>query len=254
MTIDSAIPAVRVHGITKHFGDLTVLAGVDLELKGREILVLLGESGSGKSTLLRVIAELTEPDAGTIEVDGQLVVSADNGVQALQVSGHQVGFVFQQYSLWPHLSVIENLSLAPRRVLRESNAAIRERACRLLAAVHLDGYEDVRPAQLSGGQRQRVAIARAVMMRPKVLLCDEVTSALDPPVAHNVLDVLTTLRDEEGLSSIVVTHDMAFAAKAADRIVYMQDGQVVEEMLPAGLGHPKSPGLRRFVEAVRWER
>jgi len=165
----------------------------------------------------------------------------------------QIGMVFQNYTLWPHMNVCDNLALAPRQVLRESKNNIHKRAKVALAEVGMAQYFESRCSQLSGDERQRVAIARALMMRPKLILCDEITSALDPPVAAEVLGVLTKLKQEEGIGCVIVTHDMAFAAKAAVRVVFFEDGVIAEEgEANEVLNDPKTPGLRAFIDAVRY--
>jgi ABC-type polar amino acid transport system ATPase subunit len=240
-------------GLSKSFHGREVLKSVDFVLNAGEIAVLIGKSGSGKSTLLRIIAGLTKPDAGDIDMMGEHVITEGEYEKPWRAARGKIGMIFQSYTLWPHMNVRENLSLAPSKVLNESQAKITERAERALAEVGMAHHLNSRCTQLSGGERQRVAIARALMMRPKVLLCDEMTSALDPPVAAEVLGVITKLKEDEGIACILVTHDMAFAAKAADRVAFFENGVVAEEGDPRKLlSDPETDGLRNFVAAVRF--
>lgn len=244
---------MEAQGVTKSFYGREVLKHVDFTLNQGEIAVLIGKSGSGKSTLLRIFAGLTEPDDGDVDMMGERVIIDGQYQEAWGPARDCVGMIFQSYTLWPHMSVRENLSLAPRKVLNESQSEITDRAHIALSEVGMAQHLNSRVTQLSGGERQRVAIARALMMRPKLLLCDEMTSALDPPVAAEVLGVITKLKEEEGIACILVTHDMAFAAKAADRLAYFENGVIAEE----GDAHqllfdPTTEGLRDFVAAVRF--
>jgi polar amino acid transport system ATP-binding protein len=244
---------MEAQGVTKSFHGREVLAHVNFTLDSGEIAVLIGKSGSGKSTMLRIFAGLTKPDAGDVDMMNERVIIDGEYQKPWKEASLRVGMIFQSYTLWPHMSVWENLSLAPRKVLNESQAQITERAERALAEVGMAHHLHSRCTQLSGGERQRVAIARALMMRPKLLLCDEMTSALDPPVAAEVLGVITKLKEEEGIACILVTHDMAFAAKAADRLAYFENGVIAEEGDPHKLlFDPETPGLRDFVAAVRF--
>jgi polar amino acid transport system ATP-binding protein len=255
--LDESRPAsadfMMMQGVSKCFHGRTVLSCVDFTLRAGEIAVLIGKSGSGKSTLLRIIAGLTKPDKGDIDMMGERVVIDGEYEKPWRAARAKVGMIFQSYTLWPHMSVRENLCLAPRKVLNESSAQLTERAERALSEVGMAHHLNSRCTQLSGGERQRVAIARALMMRPKLLLCDEMTSALDPPVAAEVLGVITKLKEEEGIACILVTHDMAFAAKAADRVAYFEKGVIAEEGDPRKLLlDPETHGLRDFVAAVRF--
>jgi polar amino acid transport system ATP-binding protein len=244
---------LQAHGLNKCFHGKTVLKDVSFCLKAGTISVLIGKSGSGKSTLLRILAGLTDPDAGDVEFLGEPVIAGGEHQPAWRKARAQVGMIFQNYTLWPHMSVRENLALAPQRVLGESSRDITKRAKQALGEVGMAHHLDSRCTQLSGGERQRVAIARALMMRPKLLLCDEITSALDPPVASEVLGVLSRLKREEGIACIIVTHDMAFAAKAADRLAFFEDGVIAEEGDPRQLlTNPTTPGLQAFVNAVKF--
>jgi polar amino acid transport system ATP-binding protein len=242
---------VRTYGVSKAFGERIVLHEVDFELTPGEIVVVMGASGGGKSTFLRLIAGLTLPDSGSIEIDGTTVVDGNKQLPAWREKRHLIGMVFQQYTLWPHMDVYANLALAPRKMTSESTSMIKRRAEKVLESVGMLHHLHSRPAQLSGGERQRAAIARSLMMRPQIILCDEITSALDPPVAHEVLEVLSTLKREDGIACLVVTHDVAFASKAADRVVFFENGQIGEQGPPnVTLRHPTSSGLQAFVEAV----
>jgi ABC-type polar amino acid transport system ATPase subunit len=252
MTIEETT-LLTAKGLSKCFHGKPVLREVSFSVEPGTLSVLIGKSGSGKSTLLRIIAGLTEPDAGDLEFMGEPVITEGEHQPAWRASRRQVGMVFQNYTLWPHMTVRENLSLAPRKVLGEASRDITKRAKQALAEVGMDHHLDSRCTQLSGGERQRVAIARALMMRPTLLLCDEITSALDPPVASEVLGVLSRLKREEGISCIIVTHDMAFAAKAADRVAFFQDGVIAEEGDPRQLlTTPATPGLQAFIDAVKF--
>ena len=240
-------------GLSKSFHGREVLKSVDFTLNKGEIAVLIGKSGSGKSTLLRIIAGLTEPDKGDVDMMGERVIIDGEYQKTWRAARDKVGMIFQSYTLWPHMNVRENLSLAPRKVLNENQSQITERAHLALSEVGMAHHLNSRVTQLSGGERQRVAIARALMMRPQVLLCDEMTSALDPPVAAEVLGVITKLKEEEGIACILVTHDMAFAAKAADRLAYFEKGVIAEEGdAQKLLFEPESDGLRDFVASVRF--
>ncbi|WP_396913006.1 amino acid ABC transporter ATP-binding protein [Mycolicibacterium sp.] len=246
-------PLVRVRDVCKEFGAAKVLDDVSLDFHKSEITVIIGRSGSGKSTLLRVVAGLTAADSGAMDFDGQRVF--EDGVYTEQWSRAQstIGMIFQSYTLWPHMNVLTNLTFAPRIVHKWGKKELRARAEQALDEVGMSGFSLAKPHQLSGGQRQRVAIARALMMRPRLLLCDEITSALDPPVAAEVLGVLSRLKRDEGISVALVTHDMAFAAKAADRLMFFDAGRIAFEGSPAtGFSQTENAELRKFVEAVRF--
>ncbi|SER77897.1 polar amino acid transport system ATP-binding protein [Propionibacterium cyclohexanicum] len=219
-------PAVRIESVIKSYGDRHVLRNVSAEFRRGEISVILGSSGSGKSTLLRAIAGLTTIDEGKISIDGQLVTDGESVTESWASERRKIGMVFQNYTLWPHLNVRRNLTLAPRKILKLPTEELHQKTLSALASVGMSDYLEAMPLQLSGGQRQRVAIARALMMSPEVLLCDEITSALDPPVAADVLGVLTELRDSNSLCVVLVTHDMSFAAKAADRLLFFHEGNM----------------------------
>ena len=243
---------VAGRGISKYFGQRCVLREVDFEVTPGEMLVVMGKSGSGKSTLLRVIAGLAQPETGELDISGLTVIKEGKHLDGWATQRRLVGMVFQQYTLWPHMSVYKNLALGPRRVLRQPESEIRSRAEAALDEVGLRDRMHSRPSELSGGQRQRVAIARALMMQPRVMLCDEITSALDPPIASGVLNILTNLARNDGIACVIVTHDMAFASKAADRVMFVEDGQILEQEEPSlAFSNPSSAGLREFVDALK---
>ena len=214
--------------VNKHFGDLHVLQDINLQVKKGEVVVVIGPSGSGKSTLCRTINRLETIDDGTIELDGIPLPAEGKLLAKLRAD---VGMVFQSFNLFAHMTILENVTLGPIKVKGMAKAAARELAMSLLDRVGIAEQADKYPAQLSGGQQQRVAIARSLAMQPKVMLFDEPTSALDPEMINEVLDVMTDLA-EEGMTMIVVTHEMGFARKAADRVVFMDEGQIVEEATP----------------------
>jgi polar amino acid transport system ATP-binding protein len=248
------VKAVSIH---KRFGRLEVLKGVSLEVAAGDVMCLLGPSGSGKSTFLRCINHLEKINSGRLTVDGMLVGYRESGgklheLRESEVSRQraQIGMVFQQFNLFPHMTALENVIEAPMRVLKVSRAEARERALELLAQVGLADKADSYPAQLSGGQQQRVAIARALAMRPKLMLFDEPTSALDPELVGDVLDAMRRLA-REGMTMIVVTHEMGFAREVADSVVFMDDGIVVEAGKPAQvLANPRHERTQAFLSKV----
>ena len=251
-------PIVRVEGIQKYFGDNHVLRGVDLEVRQREAVMIIGRSGSGKTTLLRCINFLEEPTVGTVEIDG-LRLEADplqarsrKHQEQIRQMRLRAGMLFQDFNLFPHMSVIENCIEAPTRVLGLSKDKAVERAQNYLEVVGLSEKRDQYPSRLSGGQKQRVAIARALTMEPKVLLFDEPTSALDPELIGEVLRVMEDLA-HGGTTMIVVTHEMHFAEEAADRVVFMEEGRIIEQGPPEQLlrdpRHEETLHfLRRFID------
>ncbi len=244
----AAAPMVSVRGLRKRFGDHEVLKGIDLDVARGEVVALIGRSGSGKSTLLRCLNGLETPSAGEVTVDGRSLDARD--AKAMRALRLRVGMIFQGFNLFPHLPVGRNVMLAPslvRKLSREDG----ERAARaLLARVGLAEKFDAWPSQLSGGPQQRVAIARALAMQPAVLLCDEITSALDPELVGEVLRVVETLADE-GMTLLMVTHEMGFARKVADRVVFMHDGRIHEQGPPQQMfGAPSSPELVQFLSAL----
>jgi polar amino acid transport system ATP-binding protein len=250
-------PMVKAEAVHKRFGRLEVLKGITLEVAHSEVMCLLGPSGSGKSTFLRCINHLEKINSGRLTVDGELVGYRESGgklheLRESEVSRQraQIGMVFQQFNLFPHMTSLENVIEAPTRVLKVSRQEARERARELLTQVGLDDKADVYPAQLSGGQQQRVAIARALAMRPKLMLFDEPTSALDPELVGDVLDAMRRLA-ADGMTMIVVTHEMGFAREVADRVVFMDGGVVVEEGKPSEvLAQPRHERTRAFLSKV----
>jgi ABC-type polar amino acid transport system ATPase subunit len=246
-------PVVSVTNLEKHFGHLQVLRGVDLSVKWGEVLVLFGRSGSGKSTLLRCINFLEEPSAGIVEVAGIKIEVGPNlraRREAIRNIRMRAGMVFQEFNLFPHLSVIDNVVEGPVTVKGVSRAKAEPLAMELLERVGLVEKRNEYPIRLSGGQKQRVAIARALAMEPKVMLFDEPTSALDPELIGGVLSVMRDLA-RDGMTMIVVTHEMGFAREVANRMVFMYEGELIEEGLPGDLlTSARDPRTRRFLEAV----
>jgi ABC-type polar amino acid transport system ATPase subunit len=246
-------PVVSVTNLEKHFGHLQVLRGVDLSVTLGEVLVLFGRSGSGKSTLLRCINFLEEPSAGIVEVDGIKIEVGPNlraRREAIRDIRMRAGMVFQEFNLFPHLSVIDNVVEGPVTVKGVSRAKAEPLAMELLEKVGLTEKRNEYPIRLSGGQKQRVAIARALAMEPKVMLFDEPTSALDPELIGGVLSVMRDLA-RDGMTMIVVTHEMGFAREVANRMVFMYEGELIEEGRPGALlTKARDPRTRRFLEAV----
>src|ERR687890_195534 len=221
-------PLVVLSDVEKYFGDHHVLRAINLTIHSGEVVVVLGPSGSGKSTLCRVINRLETIESGTITIDGQTLPEEGKALAQLRAD---VGMVFQSFNLFAHKTVLENVTLGPVKVRRKSAAEARQRGMDLLTRVGVESQAEKYPAQLSGGQQQRVAIARSLAMGPKVMLFDEPTSALDPEMVNEVLDVMVSLA-RQGMTMIVVTHEMGFARKAANRVVFMDGGQIVEEADP----------------------
>ncbi len=221
-------PMIRMAGVDKHFGSLHVLRGINLDVDRGQVVVVLGPSGSGKSTLCRTINRLEPVDAGTIEVDGAPLPAEGRELARLRAD---VGMVFQQFNLFAHKTIAENVMLGPVKVRRVGKQQAHDTAMTLLGRVGITDQAGKYPAQLSGGQQQRAAIARALAMRPKVMLFDEPTSALDPEMINEVLDVMVGLA-EEGMTMLVITHEMGFARRAAHRVVFMADGEIVEDAPP----------------------
>ncbi|MFD6175744.1 MULTISPECIES: amino acid ABC transporter ATP-binding protein [unclassified Isoptericola] len=240
-------PLVELKDVNKHFGDLHVLKDIDLTVRRGEVLVVIGPSGSGKSTLCRAINRLETIDSGEIRIDGQPLPEEGRALAKLR---SDVGMVFQSFNLFAHKTILENVTLGPVKVRREKTSAAKQRALELLDRVGVKNQAQKMPAQLSGGQQQRVAIARALAMKPKVMLFDEPTSALDPEMINEVLDVMVALA-KEGMTMIVVTHEMGFARKAAHRVVFMADGQIVEEATPEEFfTAPKSDRAKDFLSKI----
>ncbi len=240
-------PLVRLTAVNKWFGPLHVLQDIDLTIDRGEVVVVIGPSGSGKSTLCRTINRLEPIDKGEITIDGQRLPEEGKDLARLR---SDVGMVFQSFNLFAHKTVLENVTLGPVKVRRRSRDEAERRARELLERVGLADKADAMPAQLSGGQQQRVAIARALAMDPKVMLFDEPTSALDPEMINEVLDVMTSLA-REGMTMVVITHEMGFARRAADRVVFMDDGRIVEQATPEQFfTNARSPRAQDFLSKI----
>jgi len=240
-------PAIEINDLHKYFGDLEVLKGIDFEVSDGEVVCIIGPSGSGKSTLLRCVNRLEESTSGTILIEGEDITDPDADVDHLRT---RIGMVFQQFNLFPHLDVVHNLTIAQTKVLKRSKKEAGEIAHDVLERVGLLDKIHEYPIRLSGGQQQRVAIARALAMNPDMMLFDEPTSSLDPELVGEVLDVMRRLA-RDGMTMMVVTHEMSFAIEVADRVVFMDDGVVVEEGLPSVvLQEPKTERARRFLRMV----
>jgi glutamate transport system ATP-binding protein len=240
-------PMVQIKGVNKHFGDLHVLQDIDLTVGKGEVVVVLGPSGSGKSTLCRTINRLETYESGSITIDGQPLPEEGKELAKLRAD---VGMVFQSFNLFAHKTILQNVTLGPMKVRNEKKAAAEQRAKELLERVGVGQQAGKYPAQLSGGQQQRVAIARSLAMDPKVMLFDEPTSALDPEMINEVLDVMIQLA-KSGMTMIVITHEMGFARRAADRVVFMSDGQIVEDAAPQDFfSNPKSERAKDFLGKI----
>jgi glutamate transport system ATP-binding protein len=240
-------PLIVLRDVNKWFGALHVLRNVNLSVERGEVVVVIGPSGSGKSTLCRAINRLEPINSGGIWFDGQPLPAEGRSLARLR---SEVGMVFQAFNLFAHKTVLANVTLGPTRVRRERPAAARERAMALLERVGIADQAEKYPAQLSGGQQQRAAIARALAMQPKAMLFDEPTSSLDPEMVGEVLDVMTALADD-GMTMVVVTHEMGFARHAAQRVIFMADGELVEEATPAEFfTHPRSERLKDFLSKI----
>jgi len=241
-------PIVRITALRKSYGTNEVLKGIDLEVKRGEVIAIIGKSGSGKSTLLRCVNGLEIFQEGSLTVDSKPLIH--DSALAMRELRLRVGMIFQSFNLFPHLSVGRNVMLAPQLVKKKDKGANAERARQLLARVGLAEKFDAMPDQLSGGQQQRVAIARALAMDPAVLLCDEITSALDPELVGEVLRVVESLA-EEGMTLLMVTHEMNFARKVADRVIFMHQGRVHESGAPEELfSNPQTPELKQFLSSL----
>jgi polar amino acid transport system ATP-binding protein len=239
---------VEITGLRKRFGTNEVLKGIDLSVKRGEVIAIIGKSGSGKSTLLRSVNGLEQFDEGTLTVEGQALLHGN--ATAMRALRQHVGMIFQSFNLFPHLSVGRNVMLAPTLVKKRDSARAEAAARKLLERVGLAEKFDAQPDQLSGGQQQRVAIARALAMEPSVLLCDEITSALDPELVGEVLRVVESLA-EEGMTLLMVTHEMSFARKVSDRVVFMHAGRIHEMGPPESVfGNPQTPELKQFLSAL----
>ena len=250
-------PIIRIESVSKSFGPLEVLHDVDLDVYPREVVCIIGPSGSGKSTLLRCVNHLERPDAGIVRLEGRIVglresrgVLTELAPAELARQRTEIGMVFQNFNLFGHMTVLENIIEAPTQVLNTPRAEAQTHARQLLEWVRLEGKESTYPRQLSGGQQQRAAIARALAMRPKVMLFDEPTSALDPETVGEVLSVMRRLASE-GLTMLVVTHEIDFAREVADRVVFMDNGRIVEAGTPQEvLDNPREERTRRFLARV----
>jgi glutamate transport system ATP-binding protein len=243
----TAPPMIKAAAVNKYFGDLHVLKEINLEVPSGQVVVVLGPSGSGKSTLCRAINRLEPINSGEIAVDGHPLPSEGKALAALRAD---VGMVFQSFNLFAHKTIVENVMLAPQKVRKMNATEARKFAMELLDRVGISNQADKYPAQLSGGQQQRVAIARALAMRPKVMLFDEPTSALDPEMVQEVLDVMTGLA-KDGMTMLVVTHEMGFARRAAHRVVFMSEGEIVEDATPDEFfTKPKSDRAKDFLGKI----
>ncbi len=239
--------AIELVGLRKSFGTNEVLKGIDLAIERRQVVCLIGASGSGKSTLLRCVNRLEDPTGGQVLIDGIDITHPDCDLDLVR---QRIGMVFQQFNLFPHLSALDNVTLAQRKVLKRSDAEADAKARAMLERVGLAEKADSYPSQLSGGQQQRVAIARALAMDPEIMLFDEATSALDPELVGDVLDVMRQLA-RDGMTMLVVTHEMGFAKGVADHVVFMDQGVICEQGPPAEvLGNPQQPRTQQFLERV----
>ena len=238
---------IRLAGVNKYFGDYHALKDINLDIPAGQVVVLLGPSGSGKSTLCRTINRLETIDEGEIYIDGVLL--PEEGRQLAQLRS-EVGMCFQQFNLFSHMTILDNVTLAPMKVRGESRRDAEKHARELLTRVGVEAQADKYPAQLSGGQQQRVAIARSLAMKPKVMLFDEPTSALDPEMINEVLDVMASLA-RDGMTMVCVTHEMGFARKVADRVLFLADGAIVEDTTPAKFfSDPESDRARDFLAKI----
>lgn len=249
-SLGAAVESIVCRDVHKWYNDFHVLRGIDVTIYQGEVVVVFGPSGSGKSTFIRTINHLEEHQRGEIIVNG---IELSHDVRNIDAIRRDVGLVFQSFNLFPHLTVMQNITLAPRRVRKWSREQAEATALELLERVGIEEQADKYPAQLSGGQQQRVAIARALAMKPQIMLFDEVTSALDPELVKEVLSVMKQL-GEEGMTMLVVTHEMGFAAKVADRVVFMDEGVIIEEGPPENvLKSPKESRTQEFLSLVTHE-
>lgn len=240
-------PAIELAQVNKWFGDFHVLKDIDLTVETGEKVVICGPSGSGKSTVVRCINKLEEHQSGTIHIEGRELTNDAKSIAAIQ---GEIGMVFQQFNLFPHLSVLDNLTLGPMKARGLNRADAEARARKYLERVRIPEQADKRPSELSGGQQQRVAIARSLCMEPKVMLFDEPTSALDPEMISEVLDVMVELA-QDGMTMVVVTHEMGFARKVADKMVFMDQGEIVEHSAPdAFFGQPRTQRCQKFLSQI----
>ena len=245
MTTDTVL--IKTVGLEKSFGDIEVLKGIDTEIKKGEVVVIIGPSGSGKSTFLRTLNLLESPTAGSIFFEGTDITDPKTDIN---LHRQKMGMVFQQFNLFPHMTVLKNMTIAPVKLKKATKKEAEERALSLLERVGLADRANAYPSQLSGGQKQRVAIVRALCMQPDVMLFDEPTSALDPEMVGEVLDVMKALAND-GMTMAVVTHEMGFAREVADRVLFIDQGIIMEEGTPDEIfGSPKSPRLKDFLSKV----
>ncbi len=250
-----ALPVVSYRKVTKRYGELEVLHGIDLDIAAGEKVALIGPSGSGKTTIGRMLMTLEEPTSGMIEVEGEPLWHMERkgklvraNEQHLHRMRSRIGMIFQHFNLFPHMKVLRNVTEAPRKVLGLDKEEAHERAVEMLCKVGLEDKLDVYPSKLSGGQKQRVAIARALVMRPKVMVFDEVTSALDPELVGEVLSVIREIAEEGEMAMMLITHEMDFAREVADRVIFKADGRIVEEGKPEDIfERPQSERLRAFL-------
>ena len=247
-TMNDRTPVIELKHVDKHFGSLHVLKDINLSVQKGEVVVIIGPSGSGKSTLCRTINRLETIDSGEILIEGTKMPQEGKELARLRA---QIGMVFQSFNLFAHKTIIDNVILGPMDVLKKSKKEVKEEAMQLLSRVGVDSQANKVPAQLSGGQQQRVAIARALAMHPKAILFDEPTSALDPEMIGEVLDVMTKLA-REGMTMLVVTHEMNFARRVASRVIFMDGGSIVEENTPEEFfNHPKSQRAQDFLNSIQ---
>jgi len=238
---------IEVHDLHKYFGDLKVLKGISTKVESSEVVCVIGPSGSGKSTYLRCLNLLEEPTTGQISIDGEVITDPSVNINKIR---EEVGMVFQRFNLFPHMTALKNIALAPIRVRGLSESEANDRGMSLLRKVGLEEKADVLPGALSGGQQQRVAIARALAMQPKIMLFDEPTSALDPEMVGEVLNVMKDLA-KEGMTMVVVTHEMGFAREVADRVLFMDEGIIMEQGTPEELfSNPQNERTRSFLSKV----
>ena len=245
------VSVLTIENLTKRFGDLTVLNNLNLRVQSGEVIVILGASGCGKSTLLRCINALENIQGGEIKLDGEIITQDSKRIYEIR---QKIGMVFQSYELFPHLTVLENILLAPMKVQKRSRSEAKREALDLLARVGLADRANNFPRQLSGGQKQRVAIVRSLIMHPKLLLFDEITAALDPEMVREVLDVILDLA-EQGRTMLIVTHELQFARAVADRIIFLDGGNIAEEATPEEFfTAPKTERARKFLRTFTFER
>ena len=247
-TAEKNVPVIELRHVDKHYGDLHVLRDVSLSVRRGEVLVVIGPSGSGKSTMCRTINRLETIDSGEILIEGEPLPQEGRELARMRA---ELGMVFQQFNLFAHMTILDNVTLGPREVLGQGKEEAEKYAMELLERVGVGEQAHKVPAQLSGGQQQRVAIARSLAMRPKAMMFDEPTSALDPEMINEVLDVMVELA-RGGMTMVVVTHEMGFARRVADRVVFMADGQIVEEGSPDEFfDHPKTQRARDFLDSIK---